>query len=88
MRRLYTYQGKGISTKVKSIVDGKKYIVSTAPKPSGGWQLAVFRNILGFSNVFRPMRVENTDTFEEAEKEHIKTEEIVIQQPREEWQNW
>jgi hypothetical protein len=88
MRRLYTYSGRGISTKLKSTLDGKTYIISTAPNPHGGWELAVFRNIFGVSNVFRPLRVARTDTFAEAEEEHIKTEVMVAQLSRDDWQNW
>jgi hypothetical protein len=88
MRRLYTYEGKGISTKLKSTVDGKTYIVSTAPGANGYWELAVFRCIFGVSNVFKPLRVAHTESFAEAEEEHLSTEEMVMRLPREEWQNW
>lgn len=88
MERIYTNKGQGISTKVVSIIDGKKYIISTAKNPRGGWQLAVFRNILGISNPFKPLRVGNSQTFEEAEKKHFETEELVVKSPREVWQNW
>ena len=88
IRRLYTYEGKGISTKLRSAADGKKYIVSTAPNPNGYWELAVFRCILGFANVYKPLRVAHTDSFAEAEEEHSRTEEMVMNLPLEEWQNW
>jgi len=89
MRRLYTYGGKGISTKLKSLTDGQTYIVSTAPNASGvGWQLAVFHDEFGVSDVFKPLRITFTETFGEAEAEHTKTEEMVEQLSRSDWQNW
>jgi len=88
MNRIYTNKGQGISTKLASFVDGKKYIISTAKDPRGGWQLAVFRNILGISNPFKPLRVNISRTFEEAERNHFETEELVANSPREMWRNW
>lgn len=87
--RLYTYGGNGISTKLKNLSDGRTYIVSTAPNAEGvGWQLAVFRDVFDVSNVFEPLRITFTETFEEAEAEHTKTEEMVAQKARGHWQNW
>jgi hypothetical protein len=94
MKRSYTYNGRSISTKLKSTVCGKKYIISTAPRPSGGWQLAVFKvsfeipYIFGWVNYLKPLRVVNLETFANAEKEHFKTEKMVAGSLQEEWQNW
>lgn len=87
MERLSTYNGKGISTKLSSISSGKKYIISTAPKPNGGWQLAVFKSFVGLSNIFKPLRVKNTSTFDEAQQEHLNTELMVTNLTQKEWQN-
>jgi hypothetical protein len=88
MSRIYTNKGQGISTKLVSLVDGKKYIISTATDPRGGWQLAVFRSILGFPNPFKPLRVNTSRTFEEAERKHFETEELVANSPQDMWRNW
>jgi hypothetical protein len=86
MRRLYTYDGQGISTKLRSNQDGKKYIISTAPNPGRGWQLAVFRcSFCGRVNILKPLRVENSATFQEAEERHLQVEELVINSPIDEW---
>jgi hypothetical protein len=88
-QRVYTYEGKGISTSVRSAVDGKRYVISTAPRPDGGWELAVFRkNFAGFVNIYKPLKVVRTPTFEEAEKEHASIEGVVTSRPREEWADW
>jgi len=85
IQRLYTYDGKGISTKVKSLIDGKKYIISTAPTGST-WELAVFsHNIFGIYNIFKPLTVHHSQTFEEAEKKHFELEEMVSKLPQEKW---
>ncbi|MGA2525303.1 MAG: hypothetical protein ABSF79_01605 [Smithellaceae bacterium] len=86
--RVYTNKGQGISTKIRSNRDGKKYIISTAKDPKGFWQLAVFRSVFGFSNPYKSLRVTNSPTFEEAEKKHFDAEELVANSPVEEWQNW
>jgi hypothetical protein len=88
MKRIFTNKGLGISTKITSLVDGKKYIISTAKLPDGGWQLAVFRNIFGISNPFKPLMFYVSQTFEEAEKKHFETEQLVADFSREEWQKW
>lgn len=88
MKRIYTNKDQGISTKLTSFIHGKKYIISIAKNPRGGWQLAVFRNIVGISNPLKPLRVSNSQTFEEAEKKHFETEEMVIKSPQDVWQNW
>jgi len=86
--RIYTNRGQGISTKLRSNRDGKKYIISTAKHPLGFWQLAVFKSILGFANPLKPLRVENAPTFEEAEKRHLEVEELVANSPKEKWNNF
>jgi hypothetical protein len=86
--RAYTNNGQGISTKIRSNRDGKKYIISTAKHQKGFWQLAVFRCVFGIANPYRPLRVANSSTFEEAEKKHSEVEELVANSPIEEWKNW
>lgn len=94
MERIYTNNGQGISTKLKSLVDGKKYIISTAKNPLGGWQQAVFRILWEIPYIFgkvdhsNPLRVDNYQTFEEAQRKHFETEELVANSPQEMWQNW
>jgi hypothetical protein len=91
--RVYTDQGQGISTKIRSNLDGRKYIISTAKDPRGFWQLAVFRikfeipYFWGWVDQFKPLRVQNTSTFEEAEKTHSEVEDLVANSPIEKWQN-
>ncbi len=93
MKRIYTDNGQGISTKLKSIVDGKKYIISTAKNPLGGWQHAVFRvlweipYIYGKVDLYNPLRVDNSQTFEVAERKHFEIEEFVAKSAPEEWQD-
>jgi hypothetical protein len=86
--RIYTNQGQGISTKLRSNSDGKKYIISTAKHPMGFWQLAVFKSMFGFTNPFKPLRVENSSTFEEVKKRHLEAEKLVANSPKEEWSNF
>lgn len=94
MNRIYTDNGQGISTKLKSIVDGKKYIISTAKNPLGGWQHAVFRvlweipYIFGKADLHNPLRVDNSQTFESAERKHFEIEKLVVNSPQEVWRNW
>jgi len=94
MKRIYTNQGQNISTKITSTIDGKKYIVSTAKDSGGGWQLAVFRiifeipHIFAWVNHFKPLKVANSQTFEEAEKKHFETEKLVANFLAEAWQDW
>ncbi|MGA2677851.1 MAG: hypothetical protein ABSF37_00975 [Sedimentisphaerales bacterium] len=94
MNRIYTNKGQGISTKLASLVDGRKYIISTAKNPRGGWQLAVFRvlweipYIFGKIDLHNPLKVGNSQTFEEAETKHFETEELVVNSPQEMWRNW
>ena len=86
--RIYTNKGQGISTKLRSNRDGKKYIISTAKHSLGFWQLAVFKSTFGFANPFKPLRFENAPTFAEAEKRHLELEELVTNLPKEEWSNF
>ena len=95
MKRFYTNGGQGISTKIKSAVDGKKYIISTAKDPRFGWQLAVFRihweipHIYpGKVDVMSPLRFMMSQTFEEAEKIHLETEQLVVGKAQELWRNY
>lgn len=82
-----------ICTDVVNIIDGKKYIISTVPWPSGNWQTAVFENEISLndSGVYihfdplKPLRGVYSQTFEEAEKRHFETEEMVVNLPREKW---
>lgn len=89
MKRIYTNNGQGISTKITNVVDGKKYIVSTAKDPRGFWQLAVFKTTFGMTNPYKPERVGDiSKTFEEAERKHFETEDLVTNTPHESWRNW
>jgi len=93
MNRIYTNGGQGISTKVRCSIDGRKYIISTARDPGGFWQLAVFKveweipGIFGKVNNFKPLKMHNSQTFEEAKKEHFKTEELVSKSQQESWED-
>jgi hypothetical protein len=88
LRRTYTNNGQGISSKIQNNYDKRKYVISTAKHPMGFWQLAVFRSILGIANPFKPLRVQNAQTFEEAEKKHFEIENLVANFPIAQWRNW
>jgi hypothetical protein len=76
----------GFSSQVRSKIDNKKYIISTAKDPSGHWQTAIFKvNFLGYSNPFKPLQFWISSIIEEAEKKHSKVEEPVENYQIEEW---
>jgi len=78
----------GFSSQVKSKIDNKKYLISTAIHPSGRWETVIFKiNFLGLSNPFKPLRIKRFDTYEDVEKEHSWCEEAVEKSPKVEWEN-
>jgi hypothetical protein len=78
----------GISSNIKSKVDQKEYVISTAKHPSGVWETAIFgKNIFGFANILKPLRVKTSRSFEEAEKEHSWCEDAFEKLSKEKWQN-
>ena len=79
----------GFSSQVKSKIDNKKYLISTAKHPSGSWETAIFKiNFWGSTNPFEPLRISKRfDTYEDAEKEHSWCEEAVEKSPKVEWEN-
>lgn len=84
--------GNGISSKIKSKIDGRKYIISTAKDPHEYWQLAVFKVLWEIPYVYgkthhEPLRISNFRTFEEAEFRHFEMEDFVTNYPIEFWQN-
>lgn len=88
--RIYQNDGQNITTDVVNIVDGKRYLISTA-KDLHGWQLAVFEvefTVSGVNTDLKPLRIGFFTTFDEAEKKHFETERLVTRFPREEWQNY
>ena len=87
-RRTYTNNGQGISSKIQNSYDKRKYIISTAKHPMGFWQVAVFQSFFGIANPFKPVRVQNSQTYEEAEKNHLEIENLVANTPIEQWRNW
>jgi hypothetical protein len=91
MKRIYTDNGQGISTKIICKIDSKKYIVSTAKDPRGFWQLAVFRILFEIPYIYGKVDLTNgypgpiSKTFEEAEKVHYKAEKLVANHLPETW---
>jgi len=78
----------GFSSQVKSKIDNKKYLISTAKHSSGCWETVIFKvNFLGLSNLFKPLRIKRFDTREDAEKEHSWCEEAVEKFPKVDWKN-
>lgn len=78
----------GFSSQVKSKIDYKKYLISTAKHPSGRWETVIFKvSFLGLSNPLRPLRIKRFDTYEDAEKEHSWCEEAVEKLSKVEWEN-
>lgn len=91
MKRIYTNNGEGISTKVTNTVNGKKYIISTAKDPRGFWQLAVFKILFDIPYIYGKVDHSNvypgpvSKTFKEAEGIHYKAEELIANRSPETW---
>jgi hypothetical protein len=78
----------GFSSEVKSKIDNKKYLISTAKHSSGIWETAIFKvNFLGIANPLNPLRIKRFDTYVDAEKEHSWCEEAVEFLPIYKWDN-
>jgi len=91
MKRVYTNNRQGISTKMTCLRNCKKYIISTAEDPRGPWQLAIFPItfeipfLYGHVDYSHPFVGPISETFNEAEVVHGKVETIVKDQLPEMW---
>ena len=97
MKRIYTNNGQGISTKITCTVNGKEYIISTVKDRRGFWQLAVLRVLFEIPYIYTRVDLTNSNigintypgpiskTFEEAEKTHYKAEELISNHAPETW---
>jgi len=86
MKRAYTNNGLGMSTKIKNKTTGKSYLISTATDEwQKVWQLAVFRYKLVGVDASKPLLFDRSFSFDEAEKLHITTEKVVAEDPEADW---